>query len=279
MILPLPALDHVVVNARDNLPGAAECYRRLGFHLTPLGRHTIGSMNHLAIFASDYLELVGFEAGSAAARGDLLRSPAGLDGLVFATEDADAVHGAMASAGVATGDVGAFSRPVELASGAEDASFRVVRLTQEAMPYGRVYFCQHLTRRLVWRDEWRHHPNGVVGVARAVIAAVDPDGTAELYRRMFGAAAVRPAEGGFSLVVGLSRFDILTPAAVDAAFGAAAPAMAGQPVRMAALTFRTLSLAQAGRALTAGGVSCLERPDRILVAAADAFGATLEFVA
>jgi catechol 2,3-dioxygenase-like lactoylglutathione lyase family enzyme len=279
MTQPLPALDHVVVNARENLAGAAACYRRLGFHLTPLGRHTIGSMNHLAIFAADYLELVGFEAGSAGARGDLLRSPAGLDGLVFATEDADAVHAAMAAAGVATGEVGAFSRPVELSSGTAEAAFRVVRLTPEAVPYGRVYFCQHMTRPLVWRDEWRHHPNGVVGVARAVIAAVDPDATAELYRRMFGAVAVRPTEGGFSLVVGLGRFDILSPAAIDTQFGTAAPAMDRQPVRMTALTFRTLSLAQTATALTAGGISFHQRPDRILVAAADAFGAALEFVA
>jgi catechol 2,3-dioxygenase-like lactoylglutathione lyase family enzyme len=279
MTWPLPSLDHVVVNARENLSAAAACYRRLGFHLTPLGRHTIGSMNHLAIFAADYLELVGFEAGSAAARGDLLRSPAGLDGLVFATEDADSVHSAMAEAGVATGEVGEFSRPVELASGAADARFRVVRLTPEAVPYGRVYFCQHLTRPLVWRDEWRLHPNGAVGVARAVIAAADPDSTTELYRRMFGAAAVRPIDGGFSLTVGLSRFDIITPATLETQFGTAAPAMDGRPVRMAALTFRTLSLAQAGSALEQGGIAFDRRSDRILVAACDAFGAALEFIA
>jgi hypothetical protein len=278
MTRPLPSLDHVVVNARDNLADAAACYRRLGFQLTPLGRHTVGSMNHLAVFAADYLELVGFAAGSAAARGDLLRSPAGLDGLVFATEDADAVHDAMASAGVATGEVGDLSRPVELASGTADARFRIVRLTPEAAPYGRVYFCQHLTRSLVWRDEWRHHPNGVVGVARAVIAAVDPDATAALYRRMFGDEAVRPIDGGFSLVLGLSRFDILSPAALEASFGPAAPAMDGQQVRMAALSFRTLSLAQARKALREGGVAFDQRSDRILIAALDAFGAALEFI-
>ncbi|MDB5410870.1 MAG: hypothetical protein JWL84_5782 [Rhodospirillales bacterium] len=279
MIRPLPALDHVVVNARENLAAAAACYRRLGFHLTPLGRHTIGSMNHLAVFAADYLELVGFEAGSAAARGDLLRSPAGLDGLVFATEDADAVHAAMASSGVATGEVGEFSRPVDLGAGTADARFRVVRLTPEVVPYGRVYFCQHLTRPLVWRDEWRHHPNGVVGVARAVIAAVHPDATAALYRRMFGAAAVRTIEGGQSLAVGLSRFDILSPKALATQLGTAVPALDEQPARMVALTFRTLSLAQAGRALQGGGVAFDQRSDRILVAAKDAFGAALEFIA
>ena len=37
---------------------ALETYRRLGFTLTPRGYHTLGSMNHLAIFGTEYLELI-----------------------------------------------------------------------------------------------------------------------------------------------------------------------------------------------------------------------------
>jgi Glyoxalase-like domain len=43
--LPVPTLDHVVVNTQDRLDEAAETYRRLGFTLTPRGYHTLGSMN------------------------------------------------------------------------------------------------------------------------------------------------------------------------------------------------------------------------------------------
>ena len=57
-ILPVPTLDHVVINARDQLDDVAAVYRRLGFHLTPRGHHTLGSMNNLAIFGTDYLELI-----------------------------------------------------------------------------------------------------------------------------------------------------------------------------------------------------------------------------
>src|ERR1700693_946839 len=84
-------LDHVVVNARDRFDAAALCYRRLGFALTPHGRHTLGSVNRLAVFARDYLELVGVDPAAAAPRAELLRTPVGLNGLVFATEDADAL--------------------------------------------------------------------------------------------------------------------------------------------------------------------------------------------
>ena len=60
MAAPSPVLDHVVVDVRDRIDEAAECFRSLGFQLTPRGRHTLGSVNHLAMFATDYLELLGF---------------------------------------------------------------------------------------------------------------------------------------------------------------------------------------------------------------------------
>ena len=84
-----------------------------------------------------------------------------------------------------------FSRPVELADGARDATFRTVRLTPGTVPAGRIYFCHHFTRDLVWRDEWRHHANGAIGVARAVIAARDPSVLGALFARMFGDDAMR----------------------------------------------------------------------------------------
>ena len=60
MAAPPPVLDHVVVDVRDRIDEAAECFRSIGFKLTPRGRHTLGSVNHLAMFATDYLELLGF---------------------------------------------------------------------------------------------------------------------------------------------------------------------------------------------------------------------------
>src|SRR5437764_12485210 len=93
---------------------AADIYRALGFHLTPRGHHTLGSMNHLAMFATDYLELLGFGAGSAA-RPELAPFPIGLNGLVFKTADADVVHAHAAGAGLPILPVQPFSRPVDFA--------------------------------------------------------------------------------------------------------------------------------------------------------------------
>lgn len=271
-MLPLPIIDHVVVNTQDQLDAAASVYAGLGFTLTPRGFHTLGSANHLAMFGTDYLELIGVLSAETARR-DVLMQPVGLNGLVFATEDAEGVHAGLTEAGVAAGAATAFSRPVTLPEGVRDARFRTVHLVPEAVWPGRIYWCQHLTRDVVWRPEWQVHANGAVGVVRSVIASDDPGRLGGLFGRMFGAAAVRDVTGGVSVVAGLARVEVLTHGAVVDQFGAALPGD-GRAEYMAGLTLRTQSLAQAEAAtgLAAGG-------GRVLVPGVRAFGCVLEFVA
>jgi len=274
-ILPIPTLDHVVVNVRDRIEDGLETYRRLGFTMTPRGHHTLGSMNHLAIFGTEYLELIAAPPGDTR-RTEILAAPFGLNGLVFGTEDSAAVYAALHEAGVPVEPPLQFSRPVELKDGARDATFRTVRLAPGTVRAGRVYFCQHFTRELVWRDEWRHHPNGAIGVARAVIAARDPAALGALFARMFGADAVSSGIAGCSLAVGLSRFDIIPTPALLHEFGDACPDGGGRDEYMAALTIRTRSLERTASAL-AQVQGVYRGTDRIVVPASEAFGVTLEF--
>jgi hypothetical protein len=296
-VFPVPTLDHVVVNARDRIDEAADTYRRLGFTLTPRGYHSLGSMNHLAMFGSDYLELIAVEPNDDR-RPEIMAAPIGLDGLVFGTEDATATYEALRRNHVPIDPPREFSRPVTI--GAElgtavgaaigigtgpesggttrDAVFRTTRLPRDLTPAGRLYFCQHLTRDLIWRDEWRHHANGAVGVARSVIAAEDPAVLGSLFGRMFGPDAVRPVDDGCSLIVGLARFDVVTPTALWEMFGEAAPDSRGRRDYMAALTIRTRSLDAVETALEAGGIRGWDRiGTSVLVPAREAFGVTLEF--
>jgi hypothetical protein len=62
---PSPIFDHIVIDVRDRIDEAAQRFAQLGFQLTSRGHHTLGSSNHLALFATDYLELLGFGAGGA----------------------------------------------------------------------------------------------------------------------------------------------------------------------------------------------------------------------
>ena len=276
--LPLPIVDHVVVNLRERIDAGEAVFQRLGFTLTPRGFHTLGSTNHLAVFGTDYIELLAAPAG-AAGRHEFMAAPEGLNALVFATEDSAATYARLQAAGLPVGPPLEFSRPVVLAQGTRDAVFRIVRLLPGAAAPGRFFFSQHLTRNLVWRDEWRRHPNGTLGIARVTIASRDPGTLATLFTRLFGIEAVRQRADGCSLLLGLATCDVTTPEAVRAAFADAAPPDDGRTEFMAALTLRTNSLDQAAAALAAGGVTARREPERILVPATAAFGVTLEFIA
>jgi hypothetical protein len=278
MALPAATLDHVVINARDDMDRAADIYRRLGFTLTERGYHSLGSTNHLAMFGTDYLELIAVPKNATGGRLDLLNYPEGLNGLVFGSEDSAVTYAALQKAGLPFEPPSEFTRPVKYTGGQGDARFRTIRMKTGVVPYGRIYYCHHFTRDLVWRDEWRHHANGAVAVVRAVIVEPDPAKGAKLYADMFGSESVREIDGGKTVVIGNSRFDIVTEAALRKMFGDACPAPEGRPAYMAALTFRTVSLAKTAAALDAGKISFIENAGRIVVPASEAVNATLEFV-
>jgi len=283
MTLPAATLDHVVINARDDMDRAADIYRRLGFNLTERGYHSLGSMNHLAMFGTDYLELIAVPKNATSGRLDLLNYPLGLNGLVFGSEDSAITYAALEKAGLPFDPPVEFTRPVKYTGAANkteegDARFRTVRMKPGHVPYGRIYYCHHFTRDLVWRDEWRHHANGTVAVVRAIIVEPDPAKAAKLYADMFGQETVRDIKGGKSVVIGNSRFDIVTEATLKAEFGDAAPDPHGRSAYMAGLTFRTVSLAKAAQALQAGKIGSKKIGDRLVVPAKEAVNAVLEFI-
>jgi len=276
--LPLPTLDHVVINVRDQLDAAAPLYQKLGFDLTPRGHHTLGSMNNLAIFGTDYLELIAVPPDSTK-RSSILTYPCGVNAVVFGAEDADRIYARLVEAGAPVLAPNDFSRPVDFEGGTGDAAFRTLHVAAEAFPAGRLYFCQHRTRDLVWRDEWRRHANGAIGVAGITSVSADPKAVGALLAQMFGTELVETIDGGVRLLVGLSSFDILTHAAAVERFGGALPDPEGRSDYMAALSFRTSSLDGAARHLADNGIKAEQSASGVLVAARDTMGATLEFVA
>ena len=270
----IPVLDHVVIDVRDRIDEAAAVFAELGFQLTPRGHHTLGSSNHLMMFATDYLELLGFGSG-ATMRGEIQPFPIGLNGLVFKTDDADTVHAHATQAGLPILPVQSFSRPVTLGEETRDACFRTTRLDPAKIAMGRVYFCEHQTPELVWRPEWLRHPNGAKAIRRVVIATADPEASAGLFRALFGADALHPgAAGRRALDAGDARIELATPQTVQAELGAAMPEPGGRGEYLAAVEIATASLPDAARLLG-------DRPDfrvaadRIVIPAGTAFNTAI----
>jgi len=275
MTLPSPVLDHAVIDVRDHIDDALRCFNSLGFQLTPRGHHTLGSANHLAMFTTDYLELLGFGEGGAT-RLEIARFPAGLNGLVFKTADADMVHRAAAAAGLPVLPVQSFSRPVTIDNVTRDARFRTTRLDPDKIAMGRVYFCEHLTPDLVWRPEWQTHPNGAGTIARVVVATSDPGGTAQLFRSLFGNDAIAEPYGRRVIAAGSAQIELAPRNTITAEFGEAAADPAGRAQHMAALEIKVRSLRDAGELVCAlSGVRVEAR--RVIAPAAAVFNTTIVF--
>ena len=275
MAAPAPILDHVVIDVRDRIDEATHRFRSLGFHLTPRGRHTLGSVNHLAMFATDYLELLGF-AGDGAIRPEIMRFPIGLNGLVFKTTDADTVYEEAAAASLPILPVQSFSRPVTLDGATRDARFRTTRLDPAKVEMGRVYFCEHQTPDLVWRPEWQSHPNGARGIARVVVATADPRRTAILFRGLFGDDAIMDRDGRQIITAGTAQVELVAPDAVAAEFGETAAQPAGRAEFMAALGIRVRSLSDTEKCLRSVPGLHVERR-RLVVPAEAAFNTAIAF--
>ncbi|MDA7947984.1 MAG: VOC family protein [Hyphomicrobiaceae bacterium] len=186
--MKLPAvLDHIVINVRFDMDRAETVFSDLGFTLTPRGRHSMGSVNHLMMFDHDYLELIGIAEADAEKRPEVSRAPLGLNGLVFKTDNADQTFARLEEFGMAGNPPNAFSRPLVLDDGSRhEARFRTVTVPTSAFPAGRLYFCEHQTPELLWRQEWQSHANGVSAFSELMTVCNDPANLAEQLSSLLG---------------------------------------------------------------------------------------------
>ena len=270
-------LDHVVVNVQARLDAGVAVYRNLGFSLTDRGHHTLGTSNHLALFKHDYVELLGVEAGRPSPAWDIVANPVGIQGLAFKTRDAAALYRRLTEERLPAQPPEEFSRPVTLPDGTFDARFKVVGVNPSPLHGVRVFFCQHLTPHLVWRREWQSHANGATGIAHLVVAVSDPARAGDAFARLLGVGAPWPIAGGLEIEAGGVSLRLLAP---DPVRQSLEPALQAAPSGVAGMGVRARSLQAAGDALARAGIRpAIASPDRILVAAADAMGVVLEFVA
>lgn len=200
-------LDHLVINAMFDLDMAQAVFTALGFIVPPRGYHSLGSMNHQMVAGDTYLELVGVPRQGLQRR-DVLDSPRGLSGVVFQSADADATYARLAARNLPALEPLQFFRPFDLDGTEHQVGFRIVRMEREHFPAGRIYFCQHLTPDLVWREEWRDHPNGFRAIAAVTVESPDAAADAALYGATVGVTPTALLHG-FALDLGNALIEFL----------------------------------------------------------------------
>jgi hypothetical protein len=155
----------------------------------------------------------------------------------------------------------------------------VIRVTGDAVQNGRTFFCHHDTPELVYRPEWRVHPNGVTDIVEFVIASREPARTAAVYDRMFGPNLLTPIQGGLMFRAGAAKVLVLEPAAIMERHAGAALVSADGSDRMVALTFKVASLAAPRALFDAAGIAYRPYADGIMVSHAHAANVALGFTA
>lgn len=269
----IAGVDHIIVGVRD-LEAARRNWQRLGFTVTPRGRHIgQGTANYCIMFMRDYLELLGFverdEYGHRLQ--SFLAQREGAMSVAFAPErDADATAAALAAQGMRPSATRALGRALELPEGSVTPRFSLLNLQPEETPALDCFICGQLTPELVRRPEWLTHANGVAGIAAVHLVAHNPGALAPAYRRLFGEERVAATVRGVEVETGRNRLIFTRPAlsATDV-----------PPPAIAALELRIASRATTADHFRAAGVPCMELPDgRLTVAATEANGTTLLFV-
>ena len=193
-------LDHVLIAVRD-LDAAKDTFEKLGFKVTPEGRHPgRGTSNRLVVFGGEYLELISVHDPD----GDLFRPnlPSFLDereGLfIFAMGTSDVYERtrSVRAADVLITDPVKGSR--QAADGSTAYSWTQAEIDPDAMPGSQTFFIQHdhtIEERYNDPPDPTNHPNGVSGVASLSLAVADANAAAQRWANVFGMVG---ASGGGS---------------------------------------------------------------------------------
>jgi hypothetical protein len=274
---PSIVLDHMVINVRFQMDEAQSLFEGLGFQLTPRGHHSLGSINHLMMFGSDYLELLGLPPGSSA-RPELSGSPMTIDGLVFKTEDVDATYEHMRTLGMDGDPPKSFTRPLEIDGEAAEAAFRTVTVRSDVFGGGRVYFCEHATPQYLWHTPWMVHGNGVERTHEFVVVSVDPEAEAARYGALVGRDPAPISNATARVDLGGAALAVMSQEAYRDRFGDLALACPADTSIFGAISFGCGSLDGPEKVLGEGHPGCrIEHKGDTIRVAVDTFNALLEF--
>ncbi len=214
-------LDHMLIGVRD-LSKTARAYNRLGFKVTPEGRHPgRGTHNRLVVFGPEYLELISIhDSTQGLFRPNLapfLESREGLFIFAMGTADIDAIYTEMQARDVAAKAPEAGSRHAE--DGSTAYSWIQMEIAEDAVPGSQTFAIQHenlFEGRYPEPPNATDHPNGVTGIHHLALAVHDADAAAQTWTRAFGLAPMAkapdtPATRRVRLDLGNCALDLISP--------------------------------------------------------------------
>ena len=211
----IAGIDHVIVAVRD-LEVARTDWSRLGFTLTPRGRHIgQGTANHCIMFENDFFELLGIvdPADNVERLATFLARREGARAVAFAPSgNAEDARLALLERGLHPSELHALGRQMELPEGPSIPRFSLIVLAAEDTPgLPESFVCAHLTPELMRRPEWLVHPNGTKGLRGVHVLVEHTAPLLPAYDRLFGIQHVTTTDTVAAVNVGRHRIVFSTP--------------------------------------------------------------------
>ena len=273
-------LDHTLVGVRD-LEAARAQWTRLGFTVTPRGRHIgWGTGNYCVMLEEGYIELLGIVDPSQFSNNldTLLAKREGLLGLAFATNDANATRDALAAAGLNPDGPKQLKRDLELPTGTVTPEFRLVFLPPDSTPEVSAFVVHHLTPELVRRPDWLAHANGAQRLLSVTIICDDPVNAALGYLPIFGPEKIKAADHLTSVACGTGSLRFMKKEGLAQLYAGLAPDPLPDLPFMASMKLLIADRARCLAHLRANNIRYYETPRGCMVQPVDANGVILEFV-
>lgn len=276
----IAGIDHTLIGVRD-LEAARAAWEKLGFRLTPRGRHIgWGTGNYCIMLEQGYIELLGILDPQQFTNNldKFLAEREGLLGLAFRSRDNDRTAKWLAAQGLTPDGPKDLKRALELEEGEVLPAFRLVFLPAQQTPGLRAFFCQHLTPDLIRRGPWLVHAIRAVSLKVVITVVERPSALAPAYARLFGAAAVSAEGDSLRVACGEGALLFVTPEGLQQLYpDIALPRRAG--AWTAAMQIGVLVLADAADYLDHKGVTFTTTARGIAVLPDQANGTIVEFVA
>ena len=210
----IAGIDHVIVAVRE-LERARSVWTRLGFTLSPRGRHIgQGTANYCVMFHSDYLELLGIvDAADSVERLDaFLAHREGPMAVAFAPAGtAEEARSALQRRELHPSELRPLARQIELPGGTLLPRFSLISLPADETPGLDSFLCSHLTPELMRQPEWMIHPNGVVGLKAVHVLVESTASLLPAYDRLFGIVQVTTTDAVAVVHMGRQRLVFSTP--------------------------------------------------------------------
>ena len=267
----LPGIDHPLILVRD-IEAARAFYARLGFTVTPVGKHPWGTSTSLAVMERCALELMGiydetlidamdvggFRFGRHMR--DALAAREGMSLVALHSRDAIGDGEAIASRGVPSqGHIG-FRRKVKPPGRDwDEAVVSLWVLLDPALPRVSHFLAQQHKPELLWVPEWMRHANGARRITAVTFEADDPAPPIDRLGRMFGSGT--DTASGWEVPTGQGVFRVVRPDRWDSAYpGVPMPTLTpGEPGGVA-IDVGVADLAVARALLRAAAIETVETP-------------------